>query len=435
MKKLQQIKFISHPAFKQNSVLEFFNETKENKDMPVFFFLVGENGSGKTSVLDFIYATLGETKKGYGMHVEMKDLKATVSLSGDAEKINMNIDVEEERIRSDRHPDGLKVIYDNVESNFENPKVTSITALTADEEKNPKEKSNDLSKIIPQLLVNLKYQDANLLDDYIKEHISIPVNFTRKLERFTSAFEKMFEGSKKFKTIDQKNGEYQIIFTDRNDNEIDLGTFSTGEKQIIYRVGHLLKELENLDGAIILIDEPEISLHPKWQKKYIQFLMDVFTGLDIQFVIATHSPYILQGLRDGKSICYKIDRANDQIGEKIGFYKNMIGDGPSLNLINYKVYDIADQLLHIELFAALEIKEGSYTKLKAKLDSNSSVKKANSFVATVSFSTYKIGDIVTESLPVSIRNRMHHADERARPDFYESDLRESIKIMLSILST
>ncbi len=433
MKKLQQIKFTSHPSFQKDSVLEFFNDTEKNKDIPAFFFLVGENGSGKTSVLDFIYTTLGETKKGYAARVEMKNLKATVLLRGDTENINMNINIEEETIRSDYHPSGLKVIYDKVESNFKNPKVTKITALTADEEKNPREKSNDLSETIPQLLVNLKNQDANLVDDYIKAHGKIPTNFTRKLERFTSAFEKMFGDSKKFKTINPKNDEYQIIFTDKNNYEIDLGTFSTGEKQIIYRVGYLLKELENLDGAIILIDEPEISLHPKWQKKYVQFLMDVFAGLDIQFIIATHSPYILQGLRDGKSICYKINRANEQIGEKIGFYKNMIGGGPSLNLINYKVYDIADELLHIELFTALQVKEGGYDQLKKKLDTDSRVKKANSFVATVSFSIYKIGDTVTESLPVSIRNKMHHADEIARPSFNESSLRESIDIMLDIL--
>ena len=213
-----------------------------------------------------------------------------------------------------------------------------------------------------------------------------------------------------------------------------METFSTGEKQIIYRVGHLLKDLENLDGALILIDEPETSLHPKWQKKYVQFLMDVFVRLNIQFVIATHSPYILQGMRDGNSVCYKIDRTQEQIGEKVGFYNNMIGGGPSLNLINYKVYDIADELLHIELFAALEIKEGGYTNLRKKLEENTSIRKNKPFKATVAFSTVKIGDLVTESLPVSIRNKIHHADKTARQDFSEDDLRESIKNMLKILS-
>ena len=438
MKKLRQIKLTSHSAFKKDAILKFFNETDETKDIPSFFFLVGENGSGKTSILDLIYASLGETKEGYGMPVESVEsnaIKAELSLQDKTGNIKMTIDIEDGRIRSDNHPENLKVIYNKVDVSFKRPKVTSATAITIDEKENPREQSKDLSEIIPQLLVNIKAQDDALIADHVREHNQIPDNRTGKLARFTNAFEKMFNGTKTFKTVKPKDGELKIIFTDKDNNEVELGTFSTGEKQIIYRVGHLLKDLENLNGALILIDEPETSLHPKWQKKYVQFLIDVFSGLDIQFIITTHSPYLLQGLRDGKSVCYKVDRTQKQIGEEIGFYKNMIGGGPSLNLINYKVYDIVDELLHIELFTALEIKEGGYNKLKSKLDSDSNVRKASSFVATVAHSTCKIGDTVVESLPISIRNKIHHADERARPDFYESDVRESIEIMLSILST
>ncbi len=434
MKKLQQIKFISHPAFKKDSTLTLFEKSEDRKNIPSFFFLAGENGCGKTSILDLVYIILGETKKGYGMPVESRALEAEVSLLSDEGYTEMKINVEDDRIRSDNHPEDLKVIYNKVDVSFKKPKVTSATAITVDEKEKPREQSKDLSEIIPQLLVNVKAQDDAYVADYVRDHKKIPENYTGKLERFSGAFERMFNGTKTFKTVRPQDEELKIIFTDKNGDEVGLDTFSTGEKQIIYRVGHLLKDLENLDGALILIDEPETSLHPKWQKKYVQFLMDVFMGLDIQFVIATHSPYILQGLKDGKSICYKIDRTKEQIGEKIGFYKNMIGGGPSLNLINYKVYDIVDELLHIELFTALEVKEGGYSKLRKKLDGNLSIRKANKFVATVACSTHKIGDVIAESLPISIRNKIHHADEKARPDFNEDNLRESIESMLGVLS-
>lgn len=434
MKKLQQIKFTSHPAFKKDATLTLFDKSKSRDDIPSFVFLAGENGCGKTSILDLIYITLGETKKGYNVPVESKAMEAEVSLLDGEEYIEMKINVEDEYIRSNNHPETLKVIYNKVDVSFKKPKVTSATALTVDEKKNPREQSKDLSEVIPQLLVNIKAQDDTFVADYVRSYKKIPEGHVGKLKRFTDAFEKMFNGSKTFKTVQPQDEELKIIFTDKNSDDVGLDTFSTGEKQIIYRVGHLLKDLENLDGALILIDEPETSLHPKWQKKYVQFLMDVFTGLDIQFVIATHSPYILQGLRDGKSICYKIDRNKEQVGEEIGFYKNMIGGGPSLNLINYKVYDIVDELLHIELFAALEVKEGGYSQLRKKLDGDLSIRKANQFNATVSYSACKAGDIVIESLPVSIRNKIHHADEKDRPDFNEIDLRESIESMLRILS-
>jgi predicted ATPase len=434
MNKLQEIKFTSHPAFKKDSTLTLFDKAEEAHNIPQFVFLTGENGCGKTSILDLIYITLGETKKGYGIPVESKALEAEISILCGEENVKMKINVEDDRIRSDNHPENLKVIYNKVDVSFKKPKVTSATAITVDEKENPREQSKDLSEIIPQLLVNIKAQDDAFVADYVREYKKIPKGHTGKLERFTNAFERMFDGTKKFKTVQPQDEELKIIFTDKNGNDVGLDTFSTGEKQIIYRVGHLLKDLENLDGSLILVDEPETSLHPKWQKKYVQFLMDVFEDLDIQFIIATHSPYILQGMKNGKSICYKIDRTKEKIGEKIGFYKNMIGGGPSLNLINYRVYDIADELLHIELFTALEIKEGGYSKLKGKIEGDINIKKAKSFLATVSFSTVKIGDSVIESLPISIRNKMHHADETARPDFTENDLRESIVRMLSMLS-
>lgn len=433
-KKLQRIKFTSHPVFKKDSILTFFDKLGSKENIPSFIFLVGENGSGKTSVLDLIYVSLGETKKGYGMPVESKDMEAELSLLDGKEYIEMKINVEDDRIRSDNHPENLKVIYNKVDVSFKKPKVISATAITVDEKENPREQSKDLSEIIPQLLVNIKAQDDAFVADHVRDHNKIPENYSGKLKRFTNAFEKMFNGTKTFKTVKPQDEELKIIFKDKKGDEVGLDTFSTGEKQIIYRVGHLLKDLENLDGALILIDEPETSLHPKWQKKYVQFLTDVFVGLDIQFIIATHSPYILQGLEDGKSVCYKINRDQDEVGEKVGFYKNMIGDGPSINLINYKVYDIVDELLHIELFTALEIKEGGYTNLKNKMDGDTNIKKAKKFTASINCSGFKVGDEINEALPISIRNKIHHADERNRSGFDESTLRESVEIMLRMLT-
>jgi len=433
-KKIQHIKFLKHPFFKENSNLTLFDENSDASDIPTFFFLAGENGSGKTSILDLISSGLGKIKKGYLIHTDTEDLDVELSLlDGDEYKV-MKIEVVEERIKSDIHPDGLKVLYNQVDTNFKKTKITSATAITADENEEPREESEDLSKVIPQLLVNIKAEDDAYIADYVRAHGKAPEEYVRRLDRFTNAFEKMFDGTKTFKTVSNKKGEKVIVFTDGNGSEVDMHTFSTGEKQIIFRVGHLLKDLKNLNQALILIDEPETSLHPKWQKKYVQYLSDVFKGLDIQFIIATHSPYILQGLVDGKSVCLKIDRDKGEIGEQVGFYKNMIGGGPSINLINYRVYDIVDELLHIELFAALEIKLGGYNRLKNIMNSENSIRKADTFLATIKYSGCVIGDSVSEALPISIRNKLHHADETNRPQFNENDLRESVEIMLVMLT-
>jgi predicted ATPase len=47
--------------------------------------------------------------------------------------------------------------------------------------------------------------------------------------------------------------------------------------------------------SIILIDEPENSLHPKWQTEYIRRLSELFYYYQPKIVVATHSPLILNG--------------------------------------------------------------------------------------------------------------------------------------------
>ncbi len=47
--------------------------------------------------------------------------------------------------------------------------------------------------------------------------------------------------------------------------------------------------------SIILIDEPENSLHPKWQIEYIRKLVDLFYFYQPKIIIATHSPLIING--------------------------------------------------------------------------------------------------------------------------------------------
>lgn len=160
--------------------------------------------------------------------------------------------------------------------------------------------------------------------------------------------------------------------------------------------------------------------------------------MDIQFIIATHSPYILQGISEGESVAIKIDRNkgneggdNQEIGEKIGYYPNSLNN-PSINLINYLAYGIVDELLHIELFTALEVKHNvNYNDLKNILNDNPDIDQ-KSHIATVRYGRINIGDIIREALPVFIRNSIHHPDERAR-HYTKQELEDSINIMLGLL--
>lgn len=436
-KKVQKIVFKESEVFRKDSEFTFFNQDTAEDEIPKITFLVGNNGSGKTSILNYLYNGLAEGKKGFYGSTKLK--KGTIfNIFITNENPEIEVFVEQSGIRSSKYPDNIKIIFDEVNTTFNIEKITSVTALTADEDINPKERASELGKMIPQLLANIKAEDDSYIADYVSKHNNIPT-YTKKLSRFTNAFDKMYEGEKRFEKILNEDGEKKIIFLDNLQNEVNMSSFSTGEKQIIFRIGNLLKNLNNLENAIILIDEPETSLHPKWQKKYIRFLLDTFDGLDIQFIIATHSPYILQGIREGESVAIKVDRnrtdegANAilEIGEKIGYYPNSLNN-PSINLINYLAYGIVDELLHIELFTALEVKNNvNYNGLKNILNSNPIISQ-KSHIATVRYGGVNIGDSITEALPVYIRNSLHHPDEIART-YSQEELEESINIMLSLI--
>ena len=80
---------------------------------------------------------------------------------------------------------------------------------------------------------------------------------------------------------------YQITLTP--EREISFKHLSSGERQVIYiflKVANATK-----DNALILMDEPEISLHLAWQEKLISEIRKV--NDKSQLIIVTHSPAIV----------------------------------------------------------------------------------------------------------------------------------------------
>ncbi|WP_165838477.1 AAA family ATPase [Pokkaliibacter plantistimulans] len=75
------------------------------------------------------------------------------------------------------------------------------------------------------------------------------------------------------------------IFLRKNEQEIALNRASSGELSFITSVIYLSSVID--DRTIVLIDEPENSLHPSWQKEYLGKILDLFPYYQTNFVIAT----------------------------------------------------------------------------------------------------------------------------------------------------
>ncbi|NAZ94383.1 AAA family ATPase [Vibrio toranzoniae] len=79
------------------------------------------------------------------------------------------------------------------------------------------------------------------------------------------------------------------------DEHFAIGNASSGEQSIV--IGFLGIASKIKDNSLILIDEPEVCLHPEWQERYIELLMKTFADYKgCHFIVATHSPQIISNL-------------------------------------------------------------------------------------------------------------------------------------------
>ncbi len=88
--------------------------------------------------------------------------------------------------------------------------------------------------------------------------------------------------------LDRENG---FVAESDTENLLALESLSSGEQQeLVLHYDLLFRVLPN---TIVLIDEPELSLHVAWQKRFLPELLEIVQIADFDALIATHSPYII----------------------------------------------------------------------------------------------------------------------------------------------
>ncbi|MEX5574917.1 AAA family ATPase [Pseudomonas lijiangensis] len=92
------------------------------------------------------------------------------------------------------------------------------------------------------------------------------------------------------------------------DNYIFFSELSSGEKNILTLL--ILCIDSTRFGEVILLDEPEISLHVSWQQRLPQILDIIAQGLHASFITATHSPLLISNAPTKNTHCYTLDTGN-----------------------------------------------------------------------------------------------------------------------------
>ena len=103
------------------------------------------------------------------------------------------------------------------------------------------------------------------------------------------------------------------------DDIFDYADASSGEKQILNTFVRIASYIKG--KSLILIDEPELSLHPKWQSQYVETLKKIFSeSYNSHVIIATHSHYLVSDLRpESSSLCHMRMEGKNRIIESLDY--------------------------------------------------------------------------------------------------------------------
>ncbi len=334
MYKIKKISFHEHPVL-GNLVLDFCNLSGKAVDTIIF---AGENGTGKSTILNNLYKIASHTVD-HPMTVDFEDGTKTFSITYYWKKLESEIIimiandgqgmdnfVSSNEVKNRYHFNG---IYSDVDINFHAEQVSSVTSLSLDETKVSRRSSTDLPTHINQLLIDIQALDDADVAYAVRHHPETArkdLVIEERMPRFTAAFNRMFDGLT-YSRVENDAGHKSILFQ-KNGVDISINSLSSGEKQIVYRGCFLLKDVNAINGAFIFIDEPEISLHPTWQMKIMDYYKSIFTdesGLQTSQIFAvTHSPFVIHNenrKNDKVIVLARDDNGTIIVKDKPEYYK------------------------------------------------------------------------------------------------------------------
>ncbi len=268
-------------------------ESGDIPDTTQWIFLTGENGTGKTSILKALTTALGY-KKNEKRDSDKEAFRVNFDLLGE---YNQVISVER---------------FENMNITARMPLSIGLAAYGAYRINNiqKKTKNEDLKKA--SLFRSLFYNDGkflNLIDEINRRDSNKGLkDLTLRKDEFLEFLEKAMINDGRVRLIEnKKNGSLQFSFEEADNRgnlhpPVEIDKLSSGYLSIILMMNDMLirllkqqpkvKDIADLRG-IVLIDEIDLHLHPKYQKHLVEQLSEAFPN--IQFIATTHSPIPLLG--------------------------------------------------------------------------------------------------------------------------------------------
>ena len=111
----------------------------------------------------------------------------------------------------------------------------------------------------------------------------------RKIGLYLGTVNSFFRNSGKEVLFEEKSNELVFRFLGTGE-EKNIGNLSSGERQILILLSFIA--FEEHAPSVLIVDEPEISLHPRWQQGFVEAMLGLIAD-GTQIILATHSPEIV----------------------------------------------------------------------------------------------------------------------------------------------
>ena len=149
-----------------------------------------------------------------------------------------------------------------------------------------------------------------------KPHVDRILQILTRVEKYVEESQKLSEPITYYlETVNQFLGDSEKVLAFDETGELfvtvkgslkqPITSLSSGESQIVVIITHLAFNPAGQRANVFIVDEPELSLHLKWQELFVQAVQKVNPNL--QIILATHSPAIIANF-DVDKYCIDLSR-------------------------------------------------------------------------------------------------------------------------------